>query len=118
MVNNENSDKITELENNLKNILDEFKKLDFNNVENVNEFLKNIIEKFNYIKPILLKEIKIKKKGGTCKKCNIFKGGASNADRSVMNQQQSRCFICLEGSITNNRRQTNELLQDLSLIHI
>ena len=33
-----------------------------------------------------------------------------------MNQQQSRCFICLEGSITNNRRQTNELLQDRGIL--
>lgn len=116
MVNNKNSDKITELENNLKNILDEFKKLDFNNKKQVNEFLKNIIEKFNYIKPILLKEIKSKKKGGTCKKCNIFKGGVSLADRSIMNQQQGVCFLCLEGSITNNRRRTNELLQDRGIL--
>ena len=116
MVNNKNSIKIKTLKDNLKNILDEFIKLDFNNEEQVNKFLENIIEKFNYIKPILLKEIKSKKKGGTCKKCNIFKGGASNADRSVMNQQQGVCFLCLEGSITNNRRQTNELLQDRGIL--
>ena len=116
MINNKNSIKIKKLQSNLKNILDEFIKLDFNNEKQVNEFLKNIIEKFNYIKPILLKEIKSKKKGGTCKKCNIFKGGASNADRSVMNQQQGVCFLCLEGSITNNRRQTNELLQDRGIL--
>ena len=125
MVNNKNSIKIKQLnqslKDNLKNvldefILDEFIKLDFNNEEQVNKFLENIIKKFNYIKPILLKEIKSKKKGGTCKKCNIFKGGASNADRSVMNQQQSVCFICLEGSMTNNRRQTNELRQDRGIL--
>ncbi len=124
MVNNKNSIKIKQLnqslKDNLKNvldefILDEFIKLDFNNEEQVNKFLENI-KKFNYIKSILLKEIKSKKKGGTCKKCNIFKGGASNADRSVMNQQQSVCFICLEGSITNNRRQTNELRQDRGIL--
>lgn len=116
---NKNSIKIKQsniLKKNLKNILDEFKKLDFNNEKQVNEFLENIIEKFNYIKPILLKEIKSKKKGGTCKKCNIFKGGASNADRSIMNQQQGVCFLCLEGSITNNRRQTNELFQDRGIL--
>ena len=87
MVNNKNSIKITELKNtlkdNLKNILDEFKKLDFNKEKDVNKFLKNIIKKFNYIKPILLKEIKSKKEGGTCKKCNIFKGGYRSADRII-----------------------------------
>ena len=36
MVNNKNSIKIKRLKNNLKNILDEFKKLDFNNEENIN----------------------------------------------------------------------------------
>jgi uncharacterized membrane protein len=125
MVNNKNSIKIKEIKeikNNLKKTLDKFIKLDFKNEKQVKKFLEIIINNFNYIKPILLhlckdvKEIKSKKKGGTCKKCNIFKGGASNADRGVMNQQQSVCFVCLEGSITNNRRQTNELLQDRSIL--
>lgn len=114
MVNNKNSIKIKQLNNNLKDILDEFKKLNFNSKENVNSFLQNIIEKFKYIKPILSKATATKR--GNCKKCNIFKGGASSADLDVMNQQEGVCFICLEGSITNNRRQTNELLQDRGIV--
>ena len=57
MVNNKNSIKIKQsniLKKNLKNILDEFKKLDFNNEKQVNEFLENIVNKST--PPDLLKD--------------------------------------------------------------
>ena len=119
MVNNKNSIKIKQsnkLKDNLENVLDEFKKLDFNNEKNVNEFLKNIIEKFNYIKPILLKEIKGKKVGGTCKKCNIFKGGYRSADRIIRDQQSSVCFLCLGERYERTRGLSNQTIRDRGIL--
>jgi|TARA_B100001093_G_scaffold359095_1_gene343709 hypothetical protein len=116
MVNNKNSIKIKQLKDNLENVLDEFKKLDFNNEKQVNKFLKNIIKKFNYIKPILLKEIKSKKKGGTCKKCNIFKGGHRSADRIIRDQQSSVCFLCLGERYERTRGLSNQTIRDRGIL--
>tara|TARA_Y100000816_G_scaffold28911_1_gene18480 strand:+ start:9847 stop:11547 length:1701 start_codon:yes stop_codon:yes gene_type:complete len=117
---NKNSDEINILKNNLKilknnlkNILVKFKKLDFNNEKQVNEFLKYLIEVMDYVISIF-KEIKNKKnKGGTCIKCNNFKGGVSPADRSISDQQQSRCFICTGEPYERTRSLSRQQLQEL-----
>ena len=100
----------------LEDILNKFKELDLNKEKDVNDFLKYLMKEMKYLISIF-KEIENKKsKGGTCIKCNNFKGGVSPADRIIMRQQQSECFICTQPAIRERRNLTDEQFNELGPI--
>jgi len=98
MPSKKNQTKITILKKNMKNAINSFQKLDFNNTQDINNFLGTITSNFDYIQKILKKEGKQK--------------GGNRSDREIMDQQDDECFICTEGAFATTRSGTNRIMSE------